>query len=80
MLVSGAELPSLRGVMHVAQALASADDIALLEQQIAADGSEGPAAFEALYEVAGFDRLNLDAMLVHFAGLDYREIWGGELP
>lgn len=68
------------GVMHVAQALASADDIALLERQIAADESEGPAAFEALYEVAGFDRLNLDAMLVHFASLDYREIWGGELP
>ncbi len=68
------------GVMHVAQALASADDIALLEQQLEAHGAEGPAAFEALYEVAGFDRLNLDAMLVHWAGLDYQNIWRGELP
>ncbi len=68
------------GVMHVAQALASADDIALLEQQLEAHGADGPAAFEALYEVAGFDRLNLDAMLVHWASLDYQQIWGGELP
>lgn len=68
------------GVMHVAQALASADDIALLEQQLEAHGAEGPAAFEALYEVAGFDRLNLDAMLVHWADLDYQTIWRGEFP
>ncbi len=68
------------GVMHVAQALASADDIALLEQRLEAQGAEGPAAFEALYEVAGFDRLNLDAMLVHWAGLDYQAIWRGEFP
>ncbi|NNC64156.1 MAG: hypothetical protein HKN84_05180 [Gammaproteobacteria bacterium] len=68
------------GVMHVAQALTSTGDIALLEQRLQAHGPEGPAAFEALYEVAGFDRLNLDAMLVHWAGLDYQHIWGGELP
>ena len=68
------------GVMHVAQALTSADDVAVLEQQLDAHGAQGPAAFEALYEVAGFDRLNLDAMLVHWASLDYQQIWGGELP
>ena len=68
------------GVMHVAQALTSTDDIALLEQRLEAHGAGGPPAFEALYEVAGFDRLNLDAMLVHWAGLDYQHIWSGELP
>ena len=66
--------------MHVAQALTSTDDIALLEQRLEAHGVDGPPSFEALYEVAGFDRLNLDAMLVHWAGLDYQHIWGGELP
>ncbi len=68
------------GVMQVAQALTSLDDIALLEQRLAEHGTDGPAAFEALYEVAGFDRLNLDAMLVHWASLDYEHIWGGALP
>lgn len=68
------------GVMHVAQALASKDDLAALEQRLDESGTEGAPAFEALYEVTGFDRLNLDAMLVHWAGLDYRHIWGGELP
>ena len=36
-------------------------------------------AFEALYKVTGFDRMNLDAMLVYVSSLDYRQIWGGEL-
>jgi hypothetical protein len=35
--------------------------------------------FELLYEVTGYGRTNLDAMLVHSAELSYREIWGGEL-
>jgi hypothetical protein len=38
-----------------------------------------PAAYELLYEVTGFDRTNLDAMLVYAGALDYRGIWGGEL-
>ena len=30
-----------------------------------------------LYEVTGYGRTNLDAMLVHTAELNYQEIWGG---
>ena len=36
-------------------------------------------AVEALYEVTGFDRMNLDAMVVYLSSLDYGQIWGGEL-
>jgi hypothetical protein len=32
-----------------------------------------------LFEVRGYDRTNLDAMIVHTSALDYRAIWGGEL-
>jgi len=65
------------GVMHVAQALSSLPDVEALEAR-AADAATGPApSFEALYEVTGFDRLNLDAMLVYTAPLDYARIWRG---
>jgi hypothetical protein len=70
------------GVMQVAQAVTSAADVAELEERLEAEAaaSSGSAAFEALYEVTGFDRMNLDAMLVHWALLDYGLIWRGELP
>jgi hypothetical protein len=64
------------GVMHVAQAVTDVADVAELEQGL--EGT-GPPAFEALYEVTGFDRMNLDAMLVHWAPLDYGPIWRREL-
>lgn len=67
------------GVMHVAQALTSLDDVSDLEQRAAMDPADGPAAFEALYEVDGFDRMNLDAMLVYTARLDVPRIWHGSL-
>jgi hypothetical protein len=38
-----------------------------------------PRAFEILYEVAGFDRTNMDAAIVHVARLQYESIWTGEL-
>jgi len=67
------------GVMHTAQALSAPADIATLEQALALGSEPGPPAFEALYEVTGFDRMNLDAMLVYLSSLDYGQIWGGEL-
>ncbi len=69
------------GLMHAAQAVTSLDDIAELEDVQGAavtDSSTGPA-LEALYEVTGFDRINLDATLVYKAPLDYRPIWGVEV-
>ena len=69
------------GLMHAAQAVTSLDDIAELEDVLSpavTDSSTGPA-LEALYEVTGFDRINLDATLVYRAPLDYRPIWGVEV-
>ena len=42
-------------------------------------GNDAAPAFEALYEVTGFDRINLDATLVYKAPLDHRPIWGAEV-
>ena len=67
------------GVMHTAQAVTARADVTALEQALALQSADGPSAFEALYEVTGFDRMNLDAMLVYSSSLDYRGIWGGEL-
>ncbi len=66
------------GVMHSAQAIASSGDVAALESALEIQPGV-PPAFEALYEVNGFDRMNLDAMLIYTSSLDYSEIWGGEL-
>jgi len=66
------------GLMHSAQALADPMYVGAVERALA-NGGELPQAFELLYEVTGFDRTNLDAMLVHAAALDHAEIWGGEL-
>jgi hypothetical protein len=66
--------------MHSAQALTDPAHVRAAEQALAETAAGGPPrGFELLYEVAGFDRTNLDAMLVHAAPLDYRGIWGGEL-
>ncbi len=69
------------GLMHAAQVIASLEDIGELEDVLGAATPEGNAApaFEALYEVTGFDRINLDARLVYRAPLDYRPIWGEEV-
>ena len=69
------------GLMHAAQAITSLEDIGELEDVMAAaaDGTSAAPAFEALYEVTGFDRINLDATLVYKAPLDYRPIWGVEV-
>lgn len=67
------------GVMHVAQAVSSVDDLRDLETQPGVETPGSPPAFEALYEVTGFDRMNLDAMLVYSGAIDYRQIWHGAL-
>jgi hypothetical protein len=66
------------GLMHSAQALTDATHVRAAEQALAPAGKM-PPAFELLYEVTGFDRTNLDAMLVYSGALEYRTIWGGEL-
>jgi hypothetical protein len=65
------------GLMQAAHALADPMFVASMEQQ-RPDKSKGqPPSFEMLYEVTGYGRTNLDAMLVHTAALNYQQIWGG---
>ena len=65
------------GVMHTAQTVTSPEDLAALATEVETDSVDGPVAFEALYEVTGFDRMSLDATLVHTSPLGYQRIWGG---
>jgi hypothetical protein len=67
------------GLMQAAHALADPMFVASMEQQRPGSGKNEPPSFEMLYEVTGYGRTNLDAMLVHTAALNYQQIWGGVL-
>jgi hypothetical protein len=67
------------GVMHVAQVLADLGDVQALEERVGLTADGGPRAFEALYEVTGLDRMNIDAMLVYTSPLDFERIWRSAL-
>jgi hypothetical protein len=67
------------GLMQAAHALSDPTFLPSLEQARPDAGGDSPPAFEALYEVTGYGRTNLDAMLVHTAALNYQQIWGGTL-
>jgi hypothetical protein len=64
------------GMMQAAHALSDPMFIKSLEKS-RPDGGAAVPAFEMLYEVTGYARTNLDAMLVHTSKLDYQQIWGG---
>jgi hypothetical protein len=65
------------GLMQAAHALADPMFVASMEQARPDTSTGQPPSFEMLYEVTGYGRTNLDAMLVHTAALNYQEIWGG---
>ena len=65
------------GLMQAAHALADPMFVASMEQMRPDASKAQPPSFEMLYEVTGYGRTNLDAMLVHTAALNYQEIWGG---
>jgi hypothetical protein len=67
------------GLMQAAHALADPMFVASMEQQRPDTAKNQPPSFEMLYEVTGYGRTNLDAMLVHTAALNYQQIWGGVL-
>jgi hypothetical protein len=67
------------GLMQAAHALSDPMFLPSLERARPDAGADAPPAFEALYEVTGYGRTNLDAMLVHTAALNYQQIWGGTL-
>ena len=67
------------GLMFPAQVATTLAGVTAIEESLPGPPADGPLALEALYEVTGFDRVSLDAMLVYSAKLDYQKIWGGEL-
>jgi hypothetical protein len=67
------------GLMQAAHALADPMFVSSMEQQRPDTAKAGPPSFEMLYEVTGYGRTNLDAMLVHTGALNYQQIWGGVL-
>jgi len=64
------------GVMHIAQVIS---DPAWVEATVDAVPPDAHGAFELLYEVTGFDRTHIDAVLVHSAPLDDSVIWHGAM-
>jgi len=65
------------GMMQAAHAISDPMFVRSIQQSRPDANSARPPAFEMLYEVTGYGRTNLDAMLVHSAELRYQEIWGG---
>lgn len=65
------------GVMQIAQTLSNLDDVMSLQDRVDLASNDGAPAFEALYQVTGFDRMNLDAMLVYWSELNVGRIWQG---
>lgn len=66
------------GLMETADAVTDPDMVQMSVDAVAANG-QAPMAFELLYEVAGLDRTNLDALIVHAAQLDRDRISIGQL-
>jgi hypothetical protein len=67
------------GLMQSAQSVSDPTYVAASISAVAGQLGATPPAFEILYEVAGFDRANLDAAIVHVAEINYEAIWAGEL-
>lgn len=67
------------GLMQAAHTVTDPMFVRAVEQSMPEGVARNSPAFEQLYEVMGFDRTNLDAMLVHTAPLNYQKIWGGNL-
>jgi len=65
------------GLMQAAHAVADPMFVQSIEKMRPDANDARPPSFEMLYEVTGYGRTNLDAMLVHTAELNYQEIWGG---
>ncbi len=67
------------GLMQAGHALSEPMFVKSIEDARPDPVGPEPPSFEMLFEVTGYGRTNLDAMLVHAAKLNYQEIWGGNL-
>ncbi len=62
------------GLANLAEEVTTPNKLAALEQTVALDSKQTPA-FEALYEVRGYDNTNFDAILVYTKKLDTKVLW-----
>lgn len=65
------------GLINLSEEVADTESLESLEEAVA-ESSEAPvdgSAFEALYEVLGYDNTNFDARLVYSRGLDTKIVW-----
>ncbi len=62
------------GLINLAEEVTAPKKLAALEQAVVLDGKQSPA-FEALYEVLGYDNTNFEARLVYNSKLDTKVLW-----
>jgi hypothetical protein len=67
------------GLMQTAYAVTDRRQLQAIDAAIPAQAEAHEPSFELLYEVAGFDRTNLDAVIVHAAPLAPRHNWGASM-
>jgi hypothetical protein len=67
------------GLMQTAFAVTDHGHLEAIDAAIPAQAEALEPSFELLYEVAGFDRTNLDAVIVHAAPLAPRHNWGAAM-
>jgi hypothetical protein len=67
------------GLMQTAYAVTDQRHLKAIDAAIPAQAEAREPSFELLYEVAGFDRTNLDAVIVHAAPLAPRHNWGAAM-
>ncbi len=70
------------GLINLSEEVAELESIRMLEEAVAATGSAVPGedkAYEALYEVLGYDNTNFDASLVYSRTLDTKIVWESRL-
>lgn len=65
------------GLMQTAYAVTNSRYLEEIERSAPGSSAVGAPSFELLYEVAGFDRTNLDAVIVHAGALEPARHWGG---
>lgn len=63
------------GLINLAEEVTDVGNLDALQQQLGEAAGDKQPAFEALYEVLGFDNTNFDASLVYSEKLDTKVVW-----
>jgi hypothetical protein len=68
------------GLINLSEEVSELESIRMLEEAVAASGTQsGGKAYEALFEVLGYDNTNFDARLVYSNTLDKDIVWESRL-